>query len=100
MSDTPPKRLSITGASLEDDLSDLQHLLTPRRLELWRIVRDEKPESITELSKRVDRQFKSVQRDLKVLAENGLIRFEQKYGAYGAYQKPVSIASRIEVEVG
>src|SRR5438046_2011401 len=51
-----------------------RNLLTPNRLALLRTVRSERPGSIYELAKMVDRDLKNVQDDLRILETHGLIR--------------------------
>lgn len=53
-------------------------ILTEERIRLLRTVRDEGPfESIAELARTVDRDPSRVSRDLKWLAEAGLVHLEQ-----------------------
>ncbi len=51
-----------------------RNLLTPNRLALLRTVRSQRPGSIYELAKIVDRDLKNVQDDLRLLETYGLIR--------------------------
>src|SRR5205814_5039754 len=51
-----------------------RNLLTPNRLRLLRAVRRDRPGSIYELAKIVDRDLKNVQDDLRLLETYGLIR--------------------------
>ena len=51
-----------------------RNLLTPNRLALLRAVRSERPGSIYELSRIVDRDLKNVQGDLRILETYGLVR--------------------------
>ena len=51
-----------------------RNLLTPNRLALLRAVRSQRPGSIYELAKIVDRDLKNVQDDLRLLETYGLIR--------------------------
>jgi len=51
-----------------------RNLLTPTRLALLRSVRSGRPGSIYELAKMVNRDFKNVQDDLRILERYGLIR--------------------------
>ena len=50
-----------------------RNLLTPNRLALLRAVRAHRPGSIYDLAKRVDRDLKNVQDDLRVLERYGLV---------------------------
>jgi predicted transcriptional regulator len=51
-----------------------RNLLTPNRLALLRAVRSERPGSIYELSRMVNRDLKNVQEDLRILETYGLVR--------------------------
>lgn len=51
-----------------------RNLLTPNRLALLRAVRSERPGSIYELSRVVNRDLKNVQEDLRILETYGLVR--------------------------
>ena len=64
------------GISFES-IDRLRNVLTRKRLEIISIVRHQKPRSIYELSKLLDRDLKSVNVDLKVLKENNFIEFKK-----------------------
>src|SRR6059036_3340634 len=49
-------------------------LLTPNRLSLLRAIRTERPGSIYALARRVGRDLKNVQQDLRLLESYGLVR--------------------------
>ena len=51
-----------------------RNLLTPNRLALLRAVRAQRPGSIYELSRIVNRDLKNVQDDLRILETYGLVR--------------------------
>lgn len=51
----------------------LRKFLTPKRLELIRLIRQQKPASIYELAALAHRDFKRVYEDIKALAETGLV---------------------------
>lgn len=55
------------------DFETLGRVITGARLELLNAIRIEKPKSIQELARIVDRNFKNVHQDVKLLAEFGLI---------------------------
>lgn len=57
--------------------SDLRALLTDRRVELLQSIMDEQPESIRQLSERLDRDVKTVHDDLGILSEYDIVHFEQ-----------------------
>ena len=51
----------------------LRKFLTPKRLELLKLIRQEKPNSIYQLAKLAKRDVKSVSTDVNVLADIGMI---------------------------
>src|SRR4051794_40825677 len=55
------------------DFETLGRVITGARLELLNAIRHRKPKSIQELARMVDRDFKNVYQDVKLLAQFGLI---------------------------
>ena len=55
-------------------------LLTRNRLALLRAIRNERPGSIYELAKIVERDLKNVQDDLRLLEEYGLVQMSRGHG--------------------
>lgn len=53
-----------------------QRVLTPKRLEIIRTLRDAGVDSVRDLARRLDRDKGQVSRDLQVLAEHAVIHFE------------------------
>ncbi len=66
------KKLTEETLSVES-ISDLQKILTIRRIEILSKIRELKPNSIYELAKLVGRKQENVQADVKFLANLGLI---------------------------
>ena len=59
------------------DFETLGRVITGARLELLHAIRINKPKSIQELAKVVERDFKNVYQDVKLLAEYGLIELKE-----------------------
>src|SRR3989344_2547533 len=57
----------------------LRKVLTEKRMELLHIIKQHAPESIYELAKIVDRDLKSVNTDINVLADLGLVSLERHH---------------------
>ncbi len=91
-----PKRRS--GVFFES-LNAVRTVLTDKRLELWRTIRDRKPESISTLAEMVHRNFRSVHRDVMFLKELGLITLKKSKGQRGDLQSPVSLADELVLSV-
>jgi len=82
-----------------ESLEAVRNVLTEKRLALWRLVRDQHPNSILELSRIADRDFKSVHRDIGVLVGAGLIELKIGQGRKGKTQVPKSLADSLTLEV-
>ncbi len=59
------------------DFETLGRVITGAKIELLHAIRIHKPKSIQELAKRVERDFKNVCQDVKLLAEYGLIELKE-----------------------
>lgn len=60
------------------DFETLGRAITGARIELLHAIRTHKPKSIQELSTIVERDFKNVYQDVKLLSEYGLIELKQR----------------------
>jgi predicted transcriptional regulator len=58
----------------------LRKFLTPKRMELIRLIRHQKPTSINELAVLAHRDFKRVYEDVKALADTGLVELARDEG--------------------
>lgn len=77
------------------DASRLQRVLTDRRLDLVRSLMDEPADSIRDLATRLERDVRQVHDDVHLLAEYGIVRFEQD----GRAKKPYVPYETIKIEV-
>lgn len=82
-----------------ESLEAVRHILTDRRLDLWRTIRDQEPESITELTQLVNRKFSDVHKDLNLLIAVGLVTLRKPKGTKTRARKPVSLADQLQFEV-
>jgi predicted transcriptional regulator len=55
-----------------------RNFLTRERLALLRAIRIRRPSSLYELAKMVDRDFKNVQEDIRILQHHGLVRIAKE----------------------
>ncbi len=78
------------------DFTALRSFLTPKRLELIRLIRKHTPNSISQLARLAKRDFARVYQDLTVLAEAGII--ERPKGLKGEKAKP-EVAEEIRLEI-
>jgi predicted transcriptional regulator len=58
----------------------LRRFLTPKRVALIRLIRQQHPASINELATLAKRDFKRVYEDVKELADTGLVELSQESG--------------------
>lgn len=93
------KKKKILKGSFFESLDAVSSVLTPKRLEVWKTIRDEKPDSILALSKLLKRDFKSIHSDVQLLVEVGLVAVDKKAGPRGDRQTPRSLADRLKVEL-
>jgi predicted transcriptional regulator len=80
-------------------IEQMRKAFTPKRLELWRTIRDQHPESIAALVKLTSRDAKSVLRDLDILVSLSLVELQTCPGPTGKVRRPVSMVSRLWVEI-
>ena len=59
------------------NLKEMRKVLTEKRLELLKVIKDRKPVSVYELSKMVQRNIKNVLEDLAYLQELGLVEITE-----------------------
>ena len=78
------------------DFTALRSFLTPKRLELIRLIRKHAPNSISQLARLARRDFARVYQDLKVLSEAGIIDIPK--GLKGEKAKP-GVAEEIRLEI-
>ncbi len=61
-----------------ENVAALRAFITPRRIELIRVIHQEKPQSAYKLAKLVHRDVKSVMTDLNVLESLGLVKLNKE----------------------
>jgi len=82
-----------------ESLEAVRNFLTEKRLELWRIIRDKEPQSLTELARLVMRDYKDVYQDVSILVEVGLVDLRKPKKAKTRAVKPVSLVDQLEFKV-
>ena len=82
-----------------ESLEAVRNVLTEKRLEVWRTIRDRKPQSISELAKLLNRGFRIVHSDVQLLVAVGLIALKEEAGLRGRRQRPTSLADKVEFQV-
>jgi predicted transcriptional regulator len=87
----PVKEPKIYFTSLEA----LRKALTPKRLELLRIIKTKKPSSINELARIAKRDVKNIAEDLKYLEQVGLVEKKET----NRKTKPIINYDKIALEI-
>ena len=82
-----------------ESLEAVRNILTEKRLNVWRAIRDQKPNSILELSKILKRGFRVVHSDVELLEIVGLIALKEEAGTRGKRKRPFSLADKVEFQV-
>lgn len=82
-----------------ESLDAVRNILTPKRLELWQMIRDIKPDSISSLAKHAGRDFKSVHQDVRLLVAAGIVELRETPGKRGRRQEPRAVADTLTLEV-
>nr|WP_254546488.1 transcriptional regulator [Halomarina sp. BND7] len=77
------------------DAEDVHRVTRPKTLELLRVLVAERPDSIRETARLVDRDVRQVHRNLEELEALGLLDFEQ----VGRSKRPTVWYDRIEVDL-
>ena len=82
-----------------ESLDVLRKILTPERLRILQVIRSEKPGSIYELAKLLDRDRAAVVRDLEYLQQLGLVEFEEEKHGKRRSRRPIVPYDEIEVSI-
>ena len=79
-------------------IKEMARTLTPKRLELLRLIRRNDPQSVRQLAALAGRDIKNVSTDLKVLENLGLVESEER-ASPRQRKRPVSTFDRLDMEV-
>lgn len=60
-----------------ENINTMRKVLTEKRIALLKVIKEEHPSSIDELSKMTNRNFKNISDDLNYLAEIGLVELKK-----------------------
>jgi predicted transcriptional regulator len=93
------KMLNESHKNPNEDLELLRNLLTREKAKMLHVIKNKNPGSIYELSSILDRDQKSVRRDLKVLERFGFIDFEKIRKKNKISHKPFLIANKMILEI-
>jgi predicted transcriptional regulator len=93
------KKPNKKGGIVFESLGAVRKILTENRLEVWRVIRDQKPTSISHLAQLLKREFRSVHRDVMLLSELGLIELFNGPGKRGNVVKLRSLYDELVLSV-
>jgi predicted transcriptional regulator len=71
------KRVTPRKGTYFTNLEAARKVLTPKRLELLRMIRQGRPDSVYQLARLVGRDFKNVHADVQTLAAYGLVSLKK-----------------------
>jgi len=60
-----------------DSIDTMRAVLTNKRLQILKVIREQKPSSVYELAKILRRDLKNINQDLKLLSDIGLVTLEK-----------------------
>ncbi|MFH1237857.1 MAG: hypothetical protein ABIH79_00795 [archaeon] len=92
----------LLGESKSQDFSDiklLRSLLSNEKARILYTLKSKKPKSIYSLSKILERDFKSVREDIKVLERFGFIEFHAEKTGKRESLKPVLVIDRLQIMI-
>ena len=81
-----------------ESLDVLRKILTPERMRILQVIKNEKPNSIYELAKLLGRDRAAVIRDLEVLQKIGLVKISEEKDERGR-KKPIVPYDEIVVKI-
>ena len=82
-----------------EGLSSLRSLLSNEKARIIHVIKTRNPKSIYDVAKMVQRDFKSVSDDIKLLEEFGLIDLIKEHTGKRERLKPVAIIDILKVEI-
>lgn len=85
------------GGGFFASLEAVRKVLTPNRIHLLEIIKQEKPASLYELAKLTHRDLKNVSQDIVFLEDLGLVDLHKPSGTRNQ-RKPVLLSDRFSVE--
>ncbi|MHB8102813.1 MAG: HVO_A0114 family putative DNA-binding protein [Methanosarcina sp.] len=77
---------------------DVAKILTNERIRLLQVIREKKPESISELARLLNRSQSNVSNDVKYLEGIGLLELEEKKGSV-SHKKPIVNYDAVRITV-
>lgn len=82
-----------------DSYEAFRRVMTPERLKILHVIREEEPKSIYELAKLLDRDRRNVIKDLEILEMLDLVEFEEERRGKRKSRRPIVPYDEIEVSI-
>lgn len=82
-----------------DSYEAFRRVMTPERLKILHVIREEEPKSIYELAKLLGRDRRNVIKDLEILEMLGLVEFEEEKHGKRRSRRPIVPYDEIEVSI-
>jgi predicted transcriptional regulator len=80
-----------------DDLSQLRHLLSNEKARILDVIKSQNPSSIYELARKLGRNFKAVNDDVKLLKKFGFIELKEEQTKKRKRFKPIIVVDTLDV---
>ena len=90
----------LIGVKKSPDFSDVQllrNILSKEKARILHLLKTKKPKSIYELSKMLERDFKSVRKDIRILERFGFIEFHSSKTGRRKSLMPVLIVDKLQI---
>jgi predicted transcriptional regulator len=80
-------------------LADLRHLLNNEKARILNTIKNQNPKSVYQLAKTLDRDFKSVWEDLKLLEKFGFVEFKELKDGKRTKLKPEIVLDNLQINI-
>jgi predicted transcriptional regulator len=80
-----------------EDLSQLRHLLSNEKARILEVIKSQNPSSIYELAKKLGRNFKAVNDDIKLLKKFGFIDLKEEQTKKRKRFKPIIVVDTLDI---
>ena len=80
-------------------ISSLRQLLTNEKARILNVIKNQKPASLYDLSKKLDRSFKSVHDDIQLLRRFGFVDIVEEKTKNRIKHKPIIVSETITINI-
>ena len=94
------KKPGSSGAGYDfKDLASLRQILSKEKARTLNMIKTQNPSSIYELAKKLGRNFKSVNNDVKLLKKFGFIELKEEFVKKRKRLKPIIVVDTLNISV-